>query len=141
MGALCSAGRRDWEMKQTRRRFLERSLATAAGSAVFPAIIPARVLGADAPSKKINILQIGCGRIAHAMDMPGLIRQNAAQIIAVCDLDSIRLRDAKDYVQGYYTRRGINISVTPYGDYREALQRRDVDAVAISTPDHWHSEL
>src|SRR5215472_4217967 len=124
MGALCSAGRRDWEMKQTRRRFLERSLATAAGSAVFPAIIPARVLGADAPSKKINILQVGCGRIAHAMDMPGLIKQNPVRIMAVCDLDTIRLRDAKDYVQGYYTRRAISINITPYEDYREALERR-----------------
>jgi len=108
---------------------------------MFPAIIPARVLGANAPSKKINILQIGCGRIAHAMDIPGLLRQDTARIIAVCDLDSIRLKDARDSVQGYYTRRGISISVTAYGDYREALQRRDIDAVAISTPDHWHSEL
>ena len=127
-------------MKQTRRRFLARSLALAAGGSIFPAIIPARVLGADAPSKNINIQQIGCGRIARAMDMPGLLKQNAARIIAVCDLDSIRVKDAKDYVQGYYNRRDLKINVTPYGDYREALQQRDIDAVAVSVPDHWHSE-
>src|SRR5215472_10688479 len=123
MGTLCSAGRRHWQMKQTRRRFLGRSLAAAGASSIFPAIIPARVLGANAPSKKINILQIGCGRIAHAMDIPGLLRPDTARIIAVCDLDSIRLTDVRDYVQGYYTGRGISISVTTYADYREALQR------------------
>jgi predicted dehydrogenase len=128
-------------MKQTRRQFLHQSMAAVAGSAVFPTIIPARVLGADAPSKKINILQIGCGRIAHAMDMPGILKQNAARIVAVCDLDSIRVKDAKDYVQGFYRRRDIKIDVTPFGDYRDALQQRDIDAVAISVPDHWHSEL
>jgi predicted dehydrogenase len=106
----------------------------------FPTIIPSRVLGADAPSNKINILQIGCGRIGRSMDMPGILRQDAARLVAVCDLDSLRLADGKEMVEGHYKKKNIDITVRAYGDYREALQHPDIDAVAVSTPEHWHAE-
>jgi hypothetical protein len=106
----------------------------------FPTIIPSRVLGADAPSNKINILQIGCGRIGRSMDMPGILRQDAARMVAVCDLDSLRLADGKEMVEGHYKKKNIDITVGAYGDYREALQHPDIDAVAVSTPEHWHAE-
>lgn len=123
----------------TRRDFLR--VSGLAGAAIgFPTIIPARVLGADAPSKKINILQIGCGRIGRDMDMPGILRQDAARMVAVCDLDSLRVADAKEMVEGHYKKKNIDLTVATYGDYREALQHPDIDAVAVSTPDHWHAE-
>jgi predicted dehydrogenase len=123
----------------TRRNFLR--LTGLAGAAIgFPTIIPARVLGADAPSKKINILQIGCGRIGRDMDMPGILRQNPARLVAVCDLDSMRVADAKTLVEDNYKKKGIDLTVATYGDYREALQHPDIDAVSVSTPDHWHAE-
>ncbi len=128
-------------MKQptTRREFLKVSgLAVAAIG--FPTIIPARVLGADAPSKKINILQIGCGRIGRSMDMPGILKQDAARMVAVCDLDSLRLADAKTMVEEHYRKNKVNLTVATDGDYREALQHPDIDAVAVSTPDFWHAE-
>ena len=123
----------------TRRDFLRAS--TLAGVAFgFPTIIPARVLGADAPSNKINILQIGCGRIGRSMDMPGILKQNAARMVAVCDLDSLRLADAKEMVEAFYQKKKIALKVATYGDYRAALQHPDIDAVAVSTPDFWHAE-
>ena len=125
----------------SRRDFLKSSIVGVVGTAVgFPSIIPSSVLGQDAPSKKINILQIGCGRIGRSMDMPGILKQDAARMIAVCDLDSIRTADAKKYVEEYYSKKNIKIDVKTYGDYREALQNRDIDAVAVSTPDHWHAQ-
>ena len=127
-------------MKLTRRDFLNSALSGTAGALALPSIIPARVLGDEAPSKKINILQIGCGRIARSMDMPGILKQDAARMIAVCDLDSIRVSDAKRTVEEHYARKNIAIQVKAYGDYREALPNADIDAVAVSTPDHWHSE-
>ena len=57
----------------SRRQFLKTSLAGAAGAAMLPTIVPSSVLGADAPSNRIQIGQIGCGRIAHDMDMPGIL--------------------------------------------------------------------
>jgi myo-inositol 2-dehydrogenase / D-chiro-inositol 1-dehydrogenase len=130
-------------MKQTnvstRRDFLK--VSGLAGTAIgFPTIIPSRVLGADAPSKKINILQIGCGRIGRSMDMPGILKQDAARMVAVCDLDSLRVADAKQMVEEHYAKKKIGITAATYGDYREALQHPDIDAVAVSTPDHWHAE-
>ena len=126
-------------MHSTRRDFLR--VSGLAGAAIgFPTIIPSRVLGADAPSKKINILQIGCGRIGRDMDMPGILKQGAARMVAVCDLDALRVADAKLMVEGHYKKNNIDLTVATYGDYREALQHKDIDAVAVSTPDHWHAE-
>jgi predicted dehydrogenase len=123
----------------SRRDFIR--VSSLAGAALgFPTIIPSRVLGADAPSNKINILQIGCGRIGRDMDMPGILRQDATRLVAVCDLDSLRLADGKSMVESYYKKKKIDLAVATYGDYREALEHPDIDAVSISTPDHWHAE-
>ena len=123
----------------TRREFVHAS-SLAAGALVLPTFIPARVLGAHAPSKLINILQIGCGRIARGMDLPGLLAQERVRIVAVCDLDSIRATDTKRFVEEFYAKKNVRIEVATYVDYREALLRTDIDAVAISTPDHWHAQ-
>jgi myo-inositol 2-dehydrogenase/D-chiro-inositol 1-dehydrogenase len=123
----------------TRRDFLR--LSGLAGAAIgFPTIIPSRVLGADAPSNKIHILQIGCGRIGRDMDMPGILKQSAARMVACCDLDSLRLADAKEMIEGHYKKNQTDLTVATYDDYRNALQHPDIDAVVVSTPDFWHAE-
>lgn len=109
----------------------------------FPTIVPASVIGKDAPSNKINIGQIGCGRIARTHDIPDTIKYDEARFMAVCDLDSKRLEDAKLLVDGYYrekTGKSNYMDTKTYGDYREMLLDKDIDAVVISTPDHWHSQ-
>ena len=114
-----------------------------AAAVAFPTIVPASVLGKDAPSNKINIGQIGCGRIARTHDIPDTIKYDEARFIAVCDLDSKRLEDAKVLVDGYYqekTGKAKYMDTKTYGDYREMLMDKDIDAVVISTPDHWHSQ-
>src|SRR5206468_8326325 len=84
----------------TRRRFIKTSIAAGAGIAGFPTIVPSSVFGADAPSKKIHIGQIGCGRIAHEMDMKGILKHdNVARIVALCDVDSKRMAHAEQFVR------------------------------------------
>ncbi|SHO60402.1 Gfo/Idh/MocA family protein [Algoriphagus zhangzhouensis] len=124
-----------------RRDFIMKT-AVAGAAFGFPTIVPASVLGKNAPSNKINIGQIGCGRIARDHDMPGTWRHDVARIIAVSDLDSKRMADGKKYVEEYYTKKmgSPYIDVKQYGDYREMLLNPDIDAVVISTPDHWHSQ-
>jgi predicted dehydrogenase len=107
----------------------------------FPAIVPSSVFGAEAPSNQINIGAIGAGRISRGHDLPGLWKHPAARIMAVCDLDSRRVQDGIRLVNGQYTKTTGKPydGVTGYAHYRELLANKDVDAVVISTPDHWHA--
>src|SRR5580765_2020649 len=85
----------------SRREFC-RLAGMAAAAAAFPMIIPARLLGADAPSNRVRVGQIGCGRIATGHDMPGVLRSDLADIVAVCDLDSKRAAGGKAFVEKFY---------------------------------------
>jgi predicted dehydrogenase len=127
-----------------RRNFIQKAAVGAVGAFGFPTIVPANVLGGEnAPSNKINIGQIGCGRIARTHDLPGTWRHEKARIMAVCDLDKNRTIDTKKLVEGYYTKKTGNsnyIDVKMYDDYREMLLNKDIDAVMISTPDFWHAQ-
>lgn len=129
----------------SRKEFLSRSikasLATSLAWGAFPAIVPASVFGRYAPSNRINIGAIGTGRISRVHDMPGVLKFDTARIMAVCDLDTHRAGEAKELVNKYYSDRtgkpydGVQV----YHDHRELLANKDVDAVLISTPDHWHA--
>jgi predicted dehydrogenase len=119
----------------TRRQVLK----TAAGAAVVPLILPTRVWGAN---DRIRVGQIGCGRIAQSHDMPGVIKSGMADYVAVCDLDSRRVADGVKIIEKSYADRGVGApQIRTFGNYRELLGRKDIDAVVISTPDHWHAEL
>jgi predicted dehydrogenase len=123
-------------------------MATAGGgllassvAAGFPAIVPASVLGPHAPSNQINVGAIGTGRISRVHDLPGIWRYDTARIMAVCDLDSNRVAGAKTLINGQYAKKTGQPydGVVGYGNYQELLANKDVDAVVISTPDHWHA--
>jgi hypothetical protein len=107
--------------------------AVAAG---FPVIIPTSVLGATAPSKRINIGAIGVGRISRTHDMREVLKHRDAHIVAVCDLDTHRLAAGQKLVdEAYAARDGKPYSGTRiYGDHHALLANADIDAVLISTP-------
>ncbi|HET8737007.1 MAG TPA: Gfo/Idh/MocA family oxidoreductase [Pricia sp.] len=126
-----------------RRKFMNRTALGTAAMVGFPSIVPASVLGKDAPSNKINIGQIGCGRIARSHDIPDTIRFDDARFVAVSDLDSKRAADAKVLVDDFYkkkTGKQNYMDTKIYADYKEMLADKNIDAVVISTPDHWHSQ-
>jgi predicted dehydrogenase len=130
--------------KSTRREFVRtagRGLAATTALAGFPAIVPASVFGAAAPSTRINVGAIGTGRISRVHDLPGIWRHERARIMAVCDVDARRVEDARTLVNGYYAKKAGKPydGVTTYANYRDLLANNDVDAVVISTPDHWHT--
>ena len=126
-----------------RRNFIKKTSLSTAAAVAFPTIVPASVLGKNAPSNKINIGQIGCGRTAVSHDMHDTLKFDQARIMAVCDLDSIRVDKAKAFVDKAYqekTGKAKYMDTKTYSDYREMLLNKDIDAVMISTPDHWHSQ-
>ncbi|NND78794.1 MAG: Gfo/Idh/MocA family oxidoreductase [Maribacter sp.] len=126
-----------------RRYFINKTAMGTAALVGFPTIVPAHVLGKDAPSNKINIGQIGCGRIARDHDIHDTIRFDSARYVAVCDVDAKRVADAKVLIDSFYkekTGKEKYMDTKVYEDYREMLLNKDIDAVVISTPDHWHSQ-
>lgn len=127
-------------MKLKRRSFLKKSGLGALGLVAMPTYVPASVLGSHSPSNRINIAMIGCGRHARQVNIPQLLESSNAHIVAVCDVDAIRLENARKQVNGHYAkeRNRSYDACEVYVDYRELLQRPGIDAVMISTPDHWH---
>jgi predicted dehydrogenase len=125
---------------RSRRDFLAATLAAG----VAPMVVPSRVFGQSAPSNLIQVAQIGVGRQARDSELPGVVRHsNLARFVAVCDLDAVRLQDGKDWIERQYNQKfgsGKYANIKTYTDYREMLQDKSIDAVAISTPDHWHAQ-
>lgn len=117
-------------------------MAAAAGTIVIPNIIPASVIGKNPPSDKINIGWIGCGRQGTG-DIMGTMRYDQAMVVAVSDVDSNRMAIGKKRIEDYYARKTGSanaVEVKSYGDYKEMLLNKSIDAVMITTPDHWHSQ-
>lgn len=98
-------------------------------------ILPASLRGANAPSKRINIAMIGTGRQGIHANMKTFLGMDHVRVVAVCDVDRLRLNYAKGIVDQAYG----NTDCLALGDFREALEVKDLNAVMVSTPDHWHT--
>src|SRR5690348_2776200 len=122
--------------RQSRRNFLKASIVGGAGLAALPNILPHSLFAADAPSKRIHVAQIGCGREGRA-DVEGTMAHSLSRVVAVCDLDSKRAARAKELVAGRYKKKGeSDVKVDVYHNYHDVLARPDIDAVIVSVPDH-----
>jgi len=119
-----------------RRAFLQRTGVAALGASAigFPQLVPSTVLGAaDQPgaNERLTIAHIGVGGMGsgHLSYMLARRSRNEVNIAAVCDVDEKRLASAFE---------STGKQAKPYRDYRYILERKDIDAVVIATPDHWH---
>ncbi len=102
-----------------------------------PLIVAPCVLGADgtvAPSRRITMGFIGVGVHGHGYNLNNFLQHADAQVVAVCDVSASRRRKARETVDAKYGSKGCR----EYGDFRELLADPGIDAVCISTPDHWH---
>jgi predicted dehydrogenase len=127
----------------TRREYLKTTLSGSLGMMVLPHIVPASVFGKNAPSNQIQIGQIGFGRIASTHDLPDTLRFDSARVMAVCDVDSKRKENGKQWIEKWYAEKKNKpnyLEVKMYDDYQEMLMNPEIDAVIISTPDHWHAQ-
>ncbi len=105
-------------------------------AALFPSIIPSRVLGADAPSKRINVGFVGVGLMGgFNLDSVLGLSDAGVYVRAVCDVDRERALAAQRKVEAKQQETGCLVT----GDFREITRHPDLDAVVVSTPDHWHA--
>ena len=135
----------------TRREFLKR-IGGAVGVVGTPSLVPATVFGANAPSNRIHVALIGCGNQSRG-DLPGVMRYDDVQIVAVCDVNKgsygyarpehfLGREPVRQKVDEYYakkTRSGRFKGCDAYADFRDVLARDDIDSVLIVLPDHWHA--
>ena len=117
-------------MKNTRRQFLQKCKFLP-----VPMIISSSVLGrgnATAANSKVQLACIGVGGQGTG-NMNNFIQDERVQVVAVCDVDRA------------HRQRALNIAKLSdqdgYSDYRELINRKDIDAVMIAAPDHWHSMI
>jgi len=127
------------ETKSLSRRKFIRNLSTAV---VLPYIIPASAWGRNnhvAPSNRITLGFIGVGEHGVGTNIKGFIKHDDCQIVAICDVDPMQLPKAKETIFEIYgtSYKGLAIA----NDFREIINRKDIDAVVISTPDHWHIQM
>jgi myo-inositol 2-dehydrogenase/D-chiro-inositol 1-dehydrogenase len=125
----------------TRRSFLKTALAGGTGLMVLPTIAPRSLFGAVRPNSRIQFAQIGCGRMGSG-DMESVMAHDLSRLVAVCDLDSKRAQAARDKGVSFYKDKAKgsgDVDITVYHDFHEVLARPDIDAVVVSTPDHWHA--
>ena len=133
----------------SRRDFLR---VAAAGAIGFPMVVRSQTLGQNAPSKRITLGIIGCGNQAE-QDLKQWLPMEDVQVVAVCDVNRagygykndkqfLGREPTRDTVNKAYAERtasGTFKGCDMYVDYREVLARKDIDTVAIITPDHWHA--
>lgn len=113
----------------TRRHFM-----AASGALAIGAIVPSAVFGENAPSNRITLGCIGMGSQGVRANLQAFLNESDAQVVAVCDAYRSRAQEAGALVDQQYGTTGCRV----YQDFRKVIADPAIDAVVISTPDHWH---
>ena len=109
----------------TRRAFIHTGALTPLASAAFGQSGPR----SPGPNDTVRIALIGCGGMGN-FDLAAFLKVPGVRVVALCDVDQNRLQKTAAKVGG---------PVDTYGDFRKVIERKDIDAVVIATPDHWHA--
>ncbi len=120
-----------------RRAFLKKTAGVAAGVVGFPYIVQSSALGKAgtvAPSNRLTFVQIGSGSMGTGDLNAFLSFSPEVQAIAVCDVEDLHSARAKQIID----KKNGNRDCRTYRDFRELLDREDVDIASLALPDQWH---
>jgi predicted dehydrogenase len=124
-------------MKSGRRKFLKKTAGAGIGLLAIPYIVPSSALGKGghiAPSDRIVMGAIGVGSMGTG-DMRNFLLKKGVQYVAVCDVDKNHATRAKKLADDKNGNKNCNM----YIDYREMLDKENLDVMNIALPDHWHA--
>jgi predicted dehydrogenase len=124
-------------MNLNRRSFLKQSGLVAAGAVGLPYFVRSSSLGADgtvAPSNRITMGAIGVGGMGMG-DLDGFVNRKEVHMLAVCDVDDNHAAEAKKKVD----QKNGNTDCATTRDFRQVVERKDIDAIMTATPDQWHA--
>ncbi len=119
-----------------RRDFLGMSAIGLTGLTILPSYVINGVR--MAPSDRVIMGTIGLGRQALS-DFSGFSSVPGVQVVACCDVDSIKTARFKKRVEDWQKTKGMSPRCDTYEQYEQLLERRDIDVVEVVTPDHWHA--
>jgi predicted dehydrogenase len=131
-------------MSTRKNRLSRRQFMQGAAAATLPLIVSASAFGDDkkaAPGERLGVGFIGIGH-QNSGHLNHFLGQKDVQVLAVCDVDTDRRENAKNTVEKRYaeaTKSGAYKGCAGYNDFHELIARKDIDAVVIATPDHWHA--
>ncbi len=117
-------------MNTNRRDFIKNSAMAAAAVGVAPTILNA----CASPAEKVNVALIGCRSQGFSDLKSFLVKGNNVECVALCDVDNNVLESKAAEVEKMTGKRPLT-----YKDFRQVLDNKDVHAVIIGTPDHWHA--
>ncbi len=126
------------EQRLNRRRFVK---SMAAASIAGPAIVSLARAGETAANDRINLAVIGNGMMGRG-HLNNFLGYDDVQVVAICDVVRERLEHGLKTVEDRYAKKKERASYKGcdgYKDFRDVLARKDIDAVLIATPDHWHA--
>jgi hypothetical protein len=126
--------------KQINRRSFLKGAALAGAALGLPTIVPSSVFGQNAPSNRISMGLIGMGLMMGGHQGYMSSREDI-QVVAVCDVMKQRRENAKASIERGYAQRTANGSYKgcdAYNEFERVIERKDIDAVVVVTPDHWH---
>jgi predicted dehydrogenase len=127
-------------MSRNRRDFLKKTLTASAASTAWLAGRSASAQSAASSeavagaNDRVRLALIGCGGMGRG-DLMALLRTKQADCVALCDVDDAQSAVARKAIEEEQFRQPQLVT----RDYRKVLERQDVDAVVIGTPDHWHA--
>jgi predicted dehydrogenase len=126
----------------TRRDFLKQT-AVLAGTMVFPTIVPSSVFGENAPSNRIGVGFVGMGLIVGG-HFSHVLGRDDCQVMAICDVVRERRESSKARAEESYAKKsgqGSYKGCDAYVEFEQFVTRKDIDAVFVTTPDHWHAPI
>lgn len=123
-------------MTTTNKTISRRAMLLGSAAVAAPMVIPSSALGFSgftAPSNRITFGMIGFGMMMRG-HFNNMLNRGNVQILAVCDVDTKKREDARDKVNAKYGTKGCD----SYNEHDKIMERQDIDACFVLTPDHWH---